>query len=173
MSTENIIIKQFNDKNVREYKTVLNSYSIPNEFETLLKQRLEYDKNIFLMFRESETNLFIVKSKNIKLIGYCIVENVNALPEDFKGNWNFIYNISDAILKENPIVISDFMISKRNRRIGYGRKLANYILNEMFYDKRISLWAVEDGVHFWDKFGFEYVETDKSAMIIKRDKCNA
>lgn len=117
------------------------------------------------------------KSAIIPIIDYCLASGDCYIPTQTIRNacswFGVIIKLKDAILKENPIVISDFMISKRNRRIGYGKKLANYILNEIFYAKRISLLAVEDGVYFGDKFGFEYVETDKSAMVIKRDKCNA
>lgn len=173
MSTENILIKQYNEKNASEYKEILKTYYVPSEFWTLSRQRLENEKTVFLMFIESEKKVFLFKYRKVELIGYCIVENVNVLPKEWEGYWQGIYGVPDAVLKENPTVISDFMILRIKRRQGYGKKLADYILNEVYCDKRMSLSAVEDGVHFWHKLGFEYVTRADSTMIIKGGKRNA
>lgn len=173
MNNEKITICQFNYKNNKKYEKVLKSYSIPSEFDTLLIQKLKNEKNILLMFREYENKTLLFNKVKIELIGYAIIEDVNALPKDYKGHWHLIYGVPDYVLEKNPIVISDFMISVKHRRKGYGSKLAEYIVNKIYCNKRIALDSVEDGVHFWHKFGFEYVEGAGSAMIIKGGKRDA
>ncbi|MBR6669597.1 MAG: GNAT family N-acetyltransferase [Ruminococcus sp.] len=172
MENEKITIRRFDDKNVNDYKAVLDTNYIPREFDTLSIQKLENGKNVFLMFREYAMKFLFFKNQKTELIGYAIVEDVNALPKDYKGYWHIIYGVHENVLKKNPIVISDFMISRINRRKGYGRKLAEHIINDVYCNKRISLQSVEDGVHFWYKFGFEYVNGNSSAMIIKDSKRN-
>ena len=170
MEYEKLIINRFNSKNAIEYKETLTANCIPCEFGILLIQKLEHEKNIFLMFREYEKKFLIFKNWKREMIGYSIVEDVNALPKDYKGHWHLIYGVPDYVLEKNPIVISDFMISVKHRRKGYGSKLAEYVVNKIYFNKRIALDSVEDGVHFWHKFGFEYVEGSDSAMIIKGGK---
>lgn len=173
MEYEKLIINRFNSKNAVEYKETLASNCIPREFNILSIQKLEHGKNVFLMFREYENKFLIFKNQKREMIGYSVIKDVNALPEDYKGHWHLVYGVPDHVLEKNPIVISDFMISVKHRRKGYGRKLAEYIVNKMYCNKRIALKSVEDGVHFWHKFGFEYVEGAGSAMIIKGGKRNA
>lgn len=173
MENEKITIRRFDEKNVNEYKAILAANYIPREFDTLSIQKLENGKNVFLMFREYAMKFLFFKNQKTELIGYAIVEDVNALPKDYKGYWHIIYGVPENVLKKNPIVISDFMISKINRRKGYGRKLAEHIINDVYCNKRISLESVEDGVYFWHKLGFEYVNSNSSAMIIKDSKRNA
>lgn len=84
-----------------------------------------------------------------------------------------MYNIPEYVLKENPVVISDFMIARIYRRRGVGKRLATYILDEKYPNKNIALHAEDDGINFWPKMGFERVEGAGTTMILKGGKRNA
>ena len=173
MNDEKISFKRYNCNSVDEYNDILNELIIPNEFYILNKIELKNEKNVFLMFREYTKKFLLFNFNCSELIGYCIVENVNALPESYREYSYMLYSIPLSVLKEYPTVISDCMIAEEIRRNGYGRQLAEYIINDVYKDRKISLTAVGDGIYFWHKFGFEKVDGHKSAMVLKGDNRNA
>jgi len=174
MKSEEIIIERFDVNNYIEYRQKLCSVYIPDEFYTLRVQTFNYaKKNIFLMFRKYESGILFFKKQKTNLIGYCIVEDIRYLPEDCQDSLEAGYQIPLSVLKEYPTVISDCMIAKKYRRKGYGRKLAEYVINSAYPNSKISLKADGDGLYFWDKLGVESVKDSDSAKILKGKNRNA
>ena len=170
---DNVNIKMYDSNTVNEYKALLNSGQIPSEFDYLYKQRLENNKVVFILFIEKEETFLFIKKTKTYVIGYCIVEDATSKPESCKPYLDRLFEIPLEILAEYPTVISDCMISSAYRRMGYGKYLADYVVNNIFKYKKISLHAVEDGVNFWDKIGFEYIPNANSVMVIKDGERNA
>lgn len=170
---KNIFIKKYCQNNINEYNEFLNSNVLPFEFNILEKQRLEYNKEIFIMFFDYEKKGVFRCKKFIEPIGYCIVEDTTSKPIAYKEFFYNIYNIPADILDNYPTVISDCMIAFNYRRLGYGRQLAEYVVHSEYKNQKISLHAVEDGVYFWDKIGFEYIDGMDSVMVIKGGEHNA
>lgn len=174
MKNEKIIIERFNIDNYAEYKQNLSSVCVPSEFYTLSRQTFDLaKKNVFLMFRKYESRILFFKKQKTNLIGYCIVEDIRYLPEDCQDYLEAGYQIPLSVLKEYPTVISDCMIAKKYRRKGYGRRLAEYVINIVYSNSKISLKADGDGLYFWDKLGVESVKDNDSVKILKGENRNA
>jgi len=171
--TKSYIIKQYNEDNATEFDNVISTHRVPKEFTTIPIQTLVNGKNVFFLFEEYEIKIWFVRFTRVEIIGYCIVEDVYELPKSFKNYWKLMYNIPEYVLKENPVVISDFMIARIYRRRGFGKRLATYILDEKYNGKNIALHAEDDGINFWPKMGFERVEGAGTTMTLKGGKCNA
>lgn len=168
MNLNNVNVKMYDSNTIDEYKTFLNTFELPQEFYTLYNQKLKDNKKIFILFIENEIKILLWKLQEPPIpIGYCIVEDSKSKSDDLQKYLDKLYNIPLGIISEYPTIISDFMIFSPYRRMGYGRYFANYIVNDVFKDKKISLYAVEDGVNFWDKIGFGYVTGANSVMITK------
>lgn len=163
----------FDDNSASEYKEFLNENSIPYEFEYLYKQKLEHNKKVYILCGEYDKKI-LFWTKNVRSpIGYCIVQDAKSKPDSMHGWLDKLYDIPLNVLEEYPFVISDFVVSAEYRRRGYGKYLAEHIVYNVYCDKKISLHAVDDGVFFWDKIGFEYVEGTNSVMVINGDERNA
>lgn len=168
---KNVSIKKYCNSNKSEYKALVESCAFPHELRVLEMQTLEH-KKIFIMFIEWEEKSIFYNKSFIKPIGYCIVEDTKVNPIN-KGILSGIYNIPTTVIDEYPTIISDFMIVSNYRKLGYGRQLAEYVVYGENKNKKISLHAVEDGINFWDKIGFEYVDGMDSVMVIKGGERNA
>ncbi len=174
MKNEEIIIERFDINNYVKYRQNLSSVCVPSEFYTLCRQTFDLaKKNVFLMFRKYESGILFFKKQKTNLIGYCIVEDIRYLPEDYQDSLEAGYQIPLSVLKEYSTVISDCMIAKKYRRKGYGRKLAEYVINSAYPNSKISLKAIEDGLYFWDKLDFESIKDNNSVKILKRGNRNA
>ena len=90
------------------------------------------------------------------------------MPYETKNKLNAIYSIPSEIAIDYPIIISDIMIKKSCRKMGYGRWLAEYIVFDIYKHENISLNADGDGKYFWPKMGFESVQNQKHIMILNR-----
>lgn len=168
MDLRNVDIKIYDSTTLDEYNTLLNKSALPQEFYILHNQKLKDNKKIFVLFIENEIKILLWKLQVAQIpIGYCIVEDAKSKSDDLQEYLDGIYDIPLKVISEYPTIISDFMICSLYRRRGYGRYLANYIVNDVFKDKKISLHAVEDGVYFWNKMGFDYVMGANSVMITK------
>lgn len=168
MRNEEIIIERFDSNNYVEYRQKLSAVCVPPEFYTLHVQTFEYaKKNVFFIFRKYESGILFFKKQKTDFVGYCIVEDIRYLSEDCQDYLEMGYQIPLSILKECPTVIADCMIAKRYRRKGYGRKLAEYVINRAYPNNRISLKAMDDGLYFWDRLGFESVKNNDSVKILK------
>lgn len=160
----------YDENSASEYYELLNENSIPYEFEYLYKQKLEHNKKVYILCGEYDKKV-IFRTRTIKeFIGYCIVQDIKSKPESFKNWLDKVYDIPLNVLEEYPLVISDFVVSAEYRRMGYGKYLAEYIVYNVYSDKKISLHAVDDGVFFWDKIGFEYVQGANSVMVLNGDE---
>jgi len=110
--------------------------------------------------------LVIKKSliKKYKILAYSIVEKdleylymENLISKDYNNDGTYIF-------------IFDFMVKRRARNKGIGRKLAEYLIYEIFRDKKILLQPDQDGQWFWRKFGFESDNlSEKETWIINRN----
>lgn len=163
-----VSIEKYGANEMAEYKYRLNNFVLPYGFYILPSQELKYDKKVFLMISEYTKKILFVKVKMEDLIGYCIVENANALPDNWMPYIFMLYSIPIEILNGSPIVISDFMIAQSHRRQRYGSQLANYVINNEYSSANISLHAVENGPDFWGQFGFKYVDGADSVMELRR-----
>lgn len=169
MNFKSLYIQMFDENSSYEYKALLNENHIPDEFEYLNKQKLQYNKKVYILSGEYDKKV-LFRTKTVRvLIGYCVVEDSKSKPENMHDWLDKLYDIPLDILEEYPIVISDFVVSVDYRRMGYGKYFAEHIIHDVYSDKKISLHAVEDGVFFWDKIGFEYVEGANSVMVINGD----
>lgn len=169
MNFKSLYIQMFDENSSCEYKALLNENHIPDEFEYLNKQKLQYNKKVYILSGEYDKKV-LFRTKTVRsLIGYCVVEDAKSKPENMHDWLDKLYDIPLDILEEYPIVISDFVVSVDYRRMGYGKYLAEHIIHDVYSDKKISLHAVEDGVFFWNKIGFEYVEGANSVMVINGD----
>lgn len=170
MNFKSLYIQMFDENSSYEYKALLNENHIPDEFEYLNKQKLQYNKKVYILSGEYDKKV-LFRTKTVRLlIGYCIVEDAKSKPESMHDWLDKLYDIPLNVLDEYPLVVSDFVVSAEYRRMGYGKYLAEYIVYNVYSDKKISLHAVEDGVFFWDKFGFEYVEGANSVMVLNGDE---
>lgn len=167
---KSIYIQMFDENSVSDYEAFLNENSIPCVFEFLYKQKLEHNKKVYILCGEYDKKV-LFWTKNVRaLIGYCIVEDVKSKPESMQDWLDKLYDIPLNVLEEYPLVISDFVVSAEYRRMGYGKYLAEYIVYNVYSDKKISLHAVDDGVFFWDKIGFEFVQGANSVMVLNGDE---
>ena len=167
---KSIYIQMFDENSDSEYNEFLNENSIPYEFEYLYKQKLEHNKKVYILCGEYDKKVIFRTRTVKKIIGYCIVQDIKSKPESLKNWLDKIYDIPLNVLEEYPLVISDFVVSAEYRRMGYGKYLAEYIVYNVYSDKKISLHAVDDGVFFWDKIGFEYVQGANSVMVLNGDE---
>lgn len=169
MNFKSLYIQMFDENSSYEYKALLNGNHIPDEFEYLNKQKLQYNKKVYILSGEYDKKV-LFRTKTVRLlIGYCVVEDAKSKPENMHDWLDKLYDIPLNVLDEYPLVVSDFVVSVDYRRMGYGKYLAEHIIHDVYSDKKISLHAVEDGVFFWDKIGFEYVEGANSVMVINGD----
>lgn len=168
MDLKNVDIKMYDSTTLDEYTAFLKTSVLPQEFYILRNQKLKDNKKIFVLFIENEIKILFWKLQGMPIpIGYCIVEDAKSKSDDLQEYLDRIYDIPLSVISEYPTIISDFMIFSPYRRMGYGRYFANYIVNDVFKDKKIALHAVENGVYFWDKIGFDYVMGANSVMITK------
>lgn len=151
---EDIYIESYknNDKFKNRINPLLLSYD--EELKTLKKHKIYEDKNIILIF------------KNEKLIGYSIIFNL----KEYSPNSILLFssNLKEPIpiitLHMNPIYIADFYIIQEEKRKGNGTKMANYILEE-YKNEKFSLIADGEGLYFWGKMGFNFINNNSNIMI--------
>lgn len=140
--------------NQQEYNSFLEEVKIPNEFYILNRQKFNFGKKIVFLVKNSIFPKFIRKTK---LIGYCIIENSQLFPNDFRPFFKKSHHIPYEVLKDYPIIISDFMINRFYRNMGNGKKFANYILSDVLSNNKVSLYADRDGLYFWNKLNFKFI----------------
>lgn len=165
MTPEKTIIKSYNIDNADEYQQTLSLYNLPAEFSYLPIQTFKQGKTIFLMFLEKEYSFWWFKYKKETIIGYCITQNANELTPSCREYIEDIYSISQSIAIQYPLIISDFMIANEFRRNGYGHKFATHLIDKIYLNQNISLYAKGDGVYFWPKLGFNKVDNTTSILI--------
>ena len=165
MKPEPIAIKRFNSTNITEYKNILATHYKPHELSVIASLYFKHNKTVFLMTRHYETKFLLWKADHDEIIGYCIVEDIREFKPEERKYMSALYSVPLDILDEYPTVISDFMIAKDLRRQGYGTKLADYVIVNNYPDVNMSLHAVQDGIYFWDKLRFKYVDGLDSVMI--------
>lgn len=165
MIPEQIVIKRFKSANISEYKNILSTHYKPHELSVIASLYFKHNKTLFLMTRHYETKFLFWKVDHDDIIGYCIIEDIREFKPDEREYMAALYSVPLDVLEEYPTVISDFMIAAEHRRKGYGTKMVEYIITNYYPDDNISLHAVQDGIYFWDKLGFEYVDGLDSVMI--------
>ena len=162
MNMDDLEIVIFSPDNFFKYREYIHNIALPPEFYILSGQKRLSSKTIYLLkVTETRKRLFSKCTVPI-LIGYCIMFDSRCYKRSLG-----IYDIPEEIVAENPVVLSDFMIAEKYRGKGIGKQFAHYILNEVYAKDRICLHAVDDGLFFWDKFGFEDVDGSNSMKILK------
>lgn len=160
---EVIKIEQYSRGNEDYYRERLRTCRLPDEFYILNCQELDREnKSVFLMIGMFSQKWF--RTKKSRIIGYGIVNDVFDFPKEHQEYLDQVYKIPTDILQQYNIVISDFMISKKERVKSYGTKLANHIL-ELYANKQISLFADGDGQWFWIKMGFSTIDENNRVYV--------
>lgn len=171
MCNDNLIIEKFNYSNQNVFKKRIKEIIVPSDCDNLSMQTFQntsdFSKEIFILLSSEKQGLFKKRVKT-KLIGYCIVFNLEKFNDNSVKCFSLITQIPDVIIKHYPTVISDFVITGNYRRKGIGKEFALNITNEFLNNKRISLMAVDDGLKFWDKVGFCFAENSKKIMYLPR-----
>ena len=165
MNSETLSIKYYNANNVSEYHEVLSTHYKPQELSAIASLYFEHNRTVVLMTRHYESKFLFWRVDHDDIIGYCIIQDIRDYKPNEREIMSGLFSISLDVLKMYPTVISDFMIAKDLRRQGYGTTLANNVILNYYPDVNMSLHAVEDGVFFWDKLGFKYVDGLDSVMI--------
>lgn len=165
MITDNIEMLRFNSDNELQYKEFLNSIDLPEEFYVLSLQDFKSNNNIFVWVKR-EKLLFSIH--RIIPFGYCIVNEIDKMPTEFIQYSSVILHINSDTLSRAPTVIADFMINKKYRRRELGTQFANQIVNDIYGDKNLSLHADGDGLYFWNKIGFDFVQGSEPDMVLMR-----
>ncbi len=146
-------IKKFNYNLSIEYDKFVRKYNKSKYLYSLEHQTFQNEKKIFLLVNRGFWGRY-------KIIGYAIIyEELRVLC--------ISNNISQKYDRDkDTIFISDFMIDKTYQNNGLGKKLANYIVNELYNDKNIILQPDGDGNWFWKKFGFVPDNISKNLTLI-------
>lgn len=154
----NLEIKEYDYNNRKEFIEMKKNFKNIPEFSYLTITTLSEKnfKKIFLIVEHGK----IIKNK---IIAYAIIY------DDMKLT-NEANQISSEYIGTNSIFIVDFMVKKNKKRKGFGKKLANYIINESYSGKNILLQPQGEGGVFWKKFGFvkDNIST-KNTWILKRN----
>lgn len=151
-------IFEFNKSNSNEYRKFISQYNNIIEFQTLNIQTFNIgEKDIFLL-----VNKGIVKK--YKILAYSIIE------KDLKYLY-MVYSISKKYQNNGTtIFVSDFMVNRKMRNKGIGTKLAKYLIDNIYIDKKIILQPDGDGNWFWKKFDFVSDKISKKmTWILKRN----
>lgn len=168
MIDNSIEILKFNADNSSEFRKLISSLKVPKEFD-IINGYSFVDQIIFIMLNKKSKSFFFRYIEKNEIIGYCIVENTDLNLQRYGKRLGEIYQIEDEILNSAPIVISDFMINKKYRHQRLGTKFANYIINTAYKSENLSLHADGDGLYFWDKIGFKFVEGFEPNMVLLRN----
>ncbi len=173
MYSDDLIIEKFSLSDEALFQERLKKINIPPDCDFLSKQTFPnskyYSKRIFILLKNEKQGLLRKKAVQ-KIIGYCIVYKLENFNDHSVMTFRMITQIPADIINNYSTVIADFLITGTYKRKGIGKDFALKIIYNYLKDEKISLKADGEGLKFWDKVGFCFVNNSDEFMYYRRIK---